>query len=103
MPLQNPLLPEPGKAEPWAPFQNVPTLIKAGVPPESFSLYSADHGGAAEILRGCGRGIIFGDATTTGEWQSDSRIEIHVPGNSKIIIGEDCIDSWEMYLDVMVA
>src|SRR3990172_6677105 len=103
IPLKIPLVLKPGSAEPWTPYRIVQALIKAGVPPESFSLYSADHGGAAEILRGCGRGIIFGDATTTGEWQSDSRIEIHGPGNSKIIIGEDCIDSWEMYLDVMVA
>jgi acyl-CoA reductase-like NAD-dependent aldehyde dehydrogenase len=36
-------------------------------------------------------------------WQGDPRIEIHGPGYSKIVIGEDCIDDWEKYLDVMVA
>ena len=32
---------------------------------EAFSFYPADHAGAAEILRSCGRGMIFGDASTT--------------------------------------
>jgi hypothetical protein len=30
-------------------------------------------------------------------------VEIHGPGYSKVIIGEDCVDEWEKYLDVMVA
>jgi acyl-CoA reductase-like NAD-dependent aldehyde dehydrogenase len=36
-------------------------------------------------------------------WQGDSRIEVHGPGYSKIVVGEDAIDDWEQYLDVMVA
>ena len=50
-----------------------------------------------------GRGMVFGDESTTSAWRSDSRIEIHGPGYSKIIIGDDCIDNWEQYLDVMVS
>ncbi len=46
--------------------------------------------------------MVFGDSSTTSIWESDSRIEIHGPGYSKIVIGEDCIDDWEKYLDVMV-
>ncbi len=47
--------------------------------------------------------MIFGDSSTTGVWEGDARIEIHGPGYSKIVIGEDCVDQWEQYLDVMVA
>ena len=103
IPLKIPLVLKPGSAEPWTPYRIVQALVKAGVPPESFNLYSADHAAAVEILRGCGRGMIFGDAASTGEWQNDPRIEIHGPGYSKIVIGEDCIDNWESYLDVIVA
>jgi acyl-CoA reductase-like NAD-dependent aldehyde dehydrogenase len=46
--------------------------------------------------------MIFGDASSTSLWANDPRIEIHGPGYSKVIIGEDCIDDWEKYLDVMV-
>ena len=68
-----------------------------------FGYYPADHAGGGEILRHCGRGMVFGDVSSTRLWQGDPRIEVHGPGYSKIVIGEDCIDDWEKYLDVMVA
>ena len=47
--------------------------------------------------------MVFGDSSTTSVWKSDPRIEIHGPGHSKIVIGDDLVDRWEDYLDVMVA
>ena len=102
IPLKMPLVLKPGSAEPWTPYRIIQALIKAGAPREAFSYYPTNHAGAAEILGNSGRGMVFGDASTTGRWESDSRIEIHGPGYSKIVIGEDCIDDWEKYLDVMV-
>lgn len=102
-PLRIPLVLKPGSAEPWTPYRIIQSLIKAGAPREAFSFYPADHAGAGEILRGCGRSMVFGDASTTGMWENDPRVEIHGPGYSKIIIGEDCVDDWEQYLDVMIA
>ena len=101
-PLKIPLVLKPGSAEPWTPYRIIQALIRAGAPPEAFSFYPTDHAGAGEILRTCGRGMVFGDTTSTGIWSDDARIEIHGPGFSKIVIGEDCIDRWEQYLDVMV-
>jgi acyl-CoA reductase-like NAD-dependent aldehyde dehydrogenase len=101
--LKIPLVLKPGSSEPWTPYRIAQALIRAGAPREAFSLYPTDHGGASEILRHTGRGMIFGDASTTGNWRDDPRIEIHGPGYSKIIIGDDCVDDWEKYLDVMVA
>ena len=101
-PLRIPLVLKPGSAEPWTPYRIIQALIKAGAPREAFSFYPTDHAGASEILRGCGRSMLFGDSSTTGTWANDPRVEIHGPGYSKIIIGEDCIDHWEDYLDVMV-
>ncbi|HEY0005152.1 MAG TPA: aldehyde dehydrogenase family protein [Pyrinomonadaceae bacterium] len=101
--LKIPLVLKPGSAEPWTPYRIIQALIRAGAPPEAFSYYPTDHAGAGEILRRTGRGMIFGDAGSTAGWRGDPRIEIHGPGYSKIIIGEDCIDDWEKYLDVMVA
>ena len=46
---------------------------------------------------------MFGDSSTTSTWANDPRVEIHGPGYSKIIIGADCVDDWEQYLDVMIA
>ena len=102
-PLKIPLVLKPGSAEPWTPYRIIQALIKAGAPPEAFSFYPTDHAGAGEVLRTCGRGIVFGDASTTSIWENDARIEVHGPGYSKVILGEDCVDNWEQYLDVMVA
>jgi len=102
VPLKIPLVLKPGSAEPWTPYRIIQALIRAGAPREAFSFYPTDHAGAGEILRHCQRGIIFGDAGSTGQWSDDPRIEIHGPGYSKIVIGEDCIDDWKKYLDIMV-
>jgi acyl-CoA reductase-like NAD-dependent aldehyde dehydrogenase len=102
VPLKIPLVLKPGSAEPWSPYRIIQAFIRAGAPREAFSFYPTDHAGGGEILRRCGRGMIFGDAGFTGLWSDDPRIEVHGPGFSKIVIGEDCIDDWEKYLDVMV-
>jgi len=101
--LKIPLVLKPGSAEPWTPYRIIQALIRAGAPPEAFSYYPTDHAGAGEILRTCGRGMVFGDSSTTGIWENDPRVEIHGPGFSKVVIGADCIDNWEDYLDVIVA
>jgi hypothetical protein len=100
--LKTPLVLKPGSAEPWTPYRLIQSFIRAGAPAEAFSFYPADHGGAAEILRRAGRGMVFGDVSATAQWQDDSRVEVHGPGYSKIVIGEDCAGEWEKYLDVMV-
>jgi len=101
--MKIPLVLKPGSAEPWTPYRIIQALNHAGAPPEVFGYYPADHAGGGEILRQCGRGMVFGDVSSTRLWQGDPRIEIHGPGYSKIVIGEDCIDDWETHLDVMVA
>ena len=101
--LKIPLVLKPGSAEPWTPYRIIQALTRAGAPPEAFSYYPTDHAGAGEILRTCGRGMVFGDSSTTGIWENDPRVEIHGPGFSKVVIGADCIDNWEDYLDVIVA
>jgi len=101
--LKTPLVLKPGSAEPWTPYRIIQALLQAGAPGAAFGYYPADHAGGAEILRRCGRGMVFGDVASTRPWQTDPRIEVHGPGYSKIVIGEDAIGEWEQYLDVMVS
>ncbi len=101
--LKIPLVLKPGSAEPWTPYRIIQALIRAGAPPAAFSYYPADHAGGGEILRQCGRGMVFGDVSSTRVWAHDPRVEVHGPGYSKIVIGEDCVDDWEKYLDAMIA
>jgi acyl-CoA reductase-like NAD-dependent aldehyde dehydrogenase len=100
--LKTALVLRPGSAEPWSPYRIIQALMKAGVPGEAFFYYPSDHAAAGEIMRTAGRGMIFGDASTMKGYANDPRIEIHGPGFSKVVLGEDQADNWERYVDVMV-
>ena len=100
--LKTPLILKPGSAEPWTPYRIVQAFRRAGCPGEAFSYYPTSHAGAGEILRACGRGMLFGDASSVGVWKGDPRVELHGPGYSKVVIGEDLIEDWESYIDVIV-
>ena len=102
IPLKVPLVLKPGREEPWTPFRMAQAFITAGCPPEAFSFYPTDHAGSSEILLRCGRSMLFGGGSTVAPWLNNPRVEIHGPGQSKVIIGEDCIEQWESYLDLMV-
>jgi acyl-CoA reductase-like NAD-dependent aldehyde dehydrogenase len=101
--LQTALVLKPGTAEPWTPYRLIQAFIKAGAPPDAFGFYPTDHAGAGEVLRRCGRGIVFGDIASTRAWQADPRIEVHGPGYSKVLLGPDAAQDWARYLDVMVS
>jgi len=100
--LKCPLVLKPGREEPWSPLRIIECFKAVGVPAEAFGFYPTDHGGAGELLRRCGRSMLFGGEATTRPYANDPRVELHGPGYSKIVIGEDEADNWEQYLDVMV-
>lgn len=99
--LRIPVILKPGREDPWTPWRIINALIQAGCPAEAFGFYPAGHDGAGIILSECQRVIMFGDATTVEKHTGDPRISVHGPGYSKIIIGEDCIDQWADYVDVL--
>lgn len=101
--LKVPLVLKPGSAEPWSPFRLAQAFVKAGCPPEAFSYYPADHASAGEILRRTGRSMFFGDVSAVGSWEGDPRVEIHGPGYSKVLLGEDQLTRWERHVDLMAA
>jgi hypothetical protein len=101
--LKIPVVIKPGRDEPWTPWRLIQAFIAAGCPSEAFGFYPTDHEGAAEILKSCGRALIFGDKSTTEQYTNNPAIEIHGPGYSKILIGEDEIDRWPEFIDLMVA
>jgi acyl-CoA reductase-like NAD-dependent aldehyde dehydrogenase len=101
--LKTALVLKPGTAEPWTPYRLIQAFVAAGAPPEAFGFYPTDHAGSGEILRRCGRGMVFGDVASTRPWQSDPRVEVHGPGYSKVLLGPDAAPDWEQYIDVMVS
>jgi acyl-CoA reductase-like NAD-dependent aldehyde dehydrogenase len=99
--LKTPLVLKPGAAEPWTPYRLIEAFARAGVPREAFGYYPTDHAGAGVLLEQTGRGMMFGDVSSVGAWKDDPRIELHGPGYSKIVIGEDAADDWEQHIDVI--
>ena len=99
--LKTPVVIKPGKEEPWTPYRLIQAFIAAGVPAEAFGFYPTDHDGSATILNNCGRALIFGDKSTMAQYANNPAIQLHGPGWSKFVIGEDCIENWRDYLDVI--
>lgn len=100
--MKVPVILKPGREEPWTPWRVIQAFIKAGCPREAFSFYPTDHEGSGAIMRKAGRVMIFGDEATVAQYKHDPRVEVHGPGRSKILLGEDACDQWEDYLDLMV-
>jgi hypothetical protein len=69
--LKTPVIIKPGREEPWTPYRLIQAFIAAGAPPEAFGFYPTDHEGAGEVMKICGRALIFGDA---GRWRSIATI-----------------------------
>ncbi len=101
IPLKMPVVIKPGREEPWTPYRLIQAFIAAGCPAEAFGFYPTDHEGSAEILKSCGRALIFGDKNTTAQYASNPAIQIHGPGFSKILIGNDEIERWPEYIGLI--
>src|SRR5688572_30165724 len=78
--LKIPVIIKPGREEPWTPYRLIQAFIAAGCPPEAFGFYPTDHGGSGEILKSCGRALIFGDKNTTAQYANNPKIQVHGPG-----------------------
>jgi acyl-CoA reductase-like NAD-dependent aldehyde dehydrogenase len=46
---------------------------------------------------------VFGDKLTTAPYANNPAIQVHGPGFSKILIGQDQIERWPEFIDLMVA
>ena len=100
--FKTPVILKPGSDEPWTPYRVVQAMIAAGIPKEAFGFYPTDHEGSAAVMDVCDRSIIFGGEATMKQYGGDERVEVHGPGWSKVIIGQDCINDYENYVDVIV-
>ncbi len=101
--LKIPVVLKPGREEPWTPFRIVQAFIAAGCPKEAFSFYPTDHEGSATVLEGCGRALVFGDSSTVERYAGNPKYQVHGPGWSKILIGDDMIDRWPEFIDLIVS
>jgi acyl-CoA reductase-like NAD-dependent aldehyde dehydrogenase len=102
MAMQVGLVLKPGPQEPWTPYRIAASFLRAGVPREAISIYPGLGDVGAEVVRCTSRCMIFGGTATVERYKGDPRVQVHGPGFSKILLGDDVVDDWEKYLEVMV-
>ncbi|MCA9178874.1 MAG: aldehyde dehydrogenase family protein [Planctomycetales bacterium] len=101
IPLQMGLVLKPGPQEPWTPYRMIAAFIEAGIPREVFALYPGGPDAGAAVLGACERAMIFGGTATVEQYKGNPRVQAHGPGFSKILLGDDVVDQWEDYIDMM--
>lgn len=102
IPMQVGLVLKPGPQEPWTPYRMTAAFVQAGIPAESIAIYPGGADAGAAVLSSCERSMIFGGTATVERYKGNPKVSVHGPGFSKILLGEDVVDDWEKYLDVMV-
>jgi acyl-CoA reductase-like NAD-dependent aldehyde dehydrogenase len=55
----------------------------------------------AEVVSQCQRTMIFGGTPTVEAYEGNPKVQAHGPGFSKIIFGDDMVDDWEKYIDLV--
>lgn len=101
IPMQLGLVLKPGPQEPWTPYRMFAAFTQAGIPAEAISIYPGGPEVGAAVLSACDRSMIFGGTATVDRYKGDPGVQVHGPGFSKILIGDDCVDRWEEYLDLI--
>jgi acyl-CoA reductase-like NAD-dependent aldehyde dehydrogenase len=102
VPMQIGLVLKPGPSEPWTPYRIAEAFFAAGIPREAISIYPGAADVGAAVLDSCPRSLVFGSSATVERYRGNPRVQPHGPGFSKIVIGDDQVDHWERYLDLMV-
>ncbi len=102
IPMQVGLVLKPGPQEPWTPFRMAAAFFEAGVPRTAISIYPGGADVGAAVLDACPRSLVFGGTATVDRYRGNPRVQAHGPGFSKILLGDDQVDRWEDYLDMMV-
>ena len=101
VPLQIGLVLKPGPQEPWTPYRMAAAFFEAGVPREAIGVYPGGGDMGAAVVERCGRTMIFGGQPTVDAYRGNPRVQVHGPGFSKILLGDDLVDRWEDFLDLM--
>ncbi len=102
IPMQIGLVLKPGPQEPWTPYRMAQAFIQAGIPRQAIAIYPGLGDVGAAVLNHCPRSLIFGGTATVEQYKGNPRVQAHGPGFSKILLGDDQVDNWEKYLDMMV-
>jgi acyl-CoA reductase-like NAD-dependent aldehyde dehydrogenase len=101
IPMQVGLVLKPGPQEPWTPYRMAAAFFQAGVPKECISIYPGGAEMGAEVVSKVRRVKIFGSTETVKRYEGNPCVQVHGPGFSKFLLGDDVVDQWPKYIDIM--
>src|SRR5437899_956367 len=102
IPMQIGLVLKPGPQEPWTPYRMTQAFVQAGIPKQAIAIYPGLGDIGAAVLQHCHRSLIFGGTATVERYEGNRRVQVHGPGFSKVLLGDDVVDHWEKYIDLIV-
>lgn len=101
IPMQIGLVLKPGPQEPWTPYRMTAAFVAAGIPAEAISIYPGGADVGAAVVSSCPRCMIFGGTATVDRYKGNPSVQVHGPGFSKVLLGDDVVDDWEKYIDLI--
>jgi len=101
IPLQIGLVLKPGPQEPWTPWRMSQAFFQAGVPKQAIAIYPGAGEVGAAVLAHCPKTLIFGSTATVERYHGNPAVQVHGPGFSKILLGDDEVDHWEKHVELM--
>jgi acyl-CoA reductase-like NAD-dependent aldehyde dehydrogenase len=101
IPMQIGLVLKPGPQEPWTPYRMAEAFFAAGIPRETICIYPGGPDVGAAVVQHTPRVMMFGGEKTIEQYKGNPSVQVHGPGFSKILLGEDEVDNWEEHLDLM--
>jgi acyl-CoA reductase-like NAD-dependent aldehyde dehydrogenase len=101
IPMQIGLVLKPGPQEPWTPYRMAAAFFEAGIPKEAIGIYPGGGEMGAEVVNRCPRTMIFGSTETVKRYAGNPRVQVHGPGFSKVLLGDDVVDDWEKYIQLI--
>jgi len=101
IPMQIGLVLKPGPQEPWTPYRMAAAFFEAGIPREAISIYPGGPEVGAAVLANVDRSMIFGGTATVERYKGNPKVQAHGPGFSKFLLGDDVVDEWEKYIDII--
>jgi acyl-CoA reductase-like NAD-dependent aldehyde dehydrogenase len=101
IPMQIGLVLKPGPQEPWTPYRMAAAFFEAGIPRDAIGIYPGAGEMGAEVVARCRRTMIFGSTETVKRYEGNPTVQVHGPGFSKVLLGDDVVDDWEKYIDLI--
>ena len=101
IPMQIGLVLKPGPQEPWTPYRMTAAFVQAGIPREAISIYPGGGDVGAAVLEQLRAQHDLRRHRHRRALQGQPAVQAHGPGFSKILLGDDVVDDWEKYLDLM--